>query len=390
MARHLLSVKMVQSLKDPGRYADGGGLYLAVGKGDAKSWVLRTMQRGNRHDIGLGSAHFVTLAEARDLAQEIRMHAKRGGDVSTYIRQRKEQTAGVMTVERAARVHFDEFSKGMAERTRDTWLSRLEAYVFPVIGDMKIENVTPRDVKKVLEPVWTRAPDTAHRVRSRLNQLFQWAAVEGHYPNPNPVPGVEMGLSDNSRETQHHAALPWTELPGFMSDLSKRDGTAARCLEFLILTATRSIEARGARWDEIDEKEAVWVIPAKRMKGPIAKRREHHVPLPKEALAILPKVRDLHEELLFPSPRGKELSVNAFASLFKRMKRPDITVHGFRSTFQDWNDDNAVTDTMVADKALAHVEKDKVRKAYARSDLFERRRELMDKWAKFSNGKIWK
>ncbi|MGR3366060.1 MAG: tyrosine-type recombinase/integrase [Sagittula sp.] len=392
MARYLLTVKKVQALKEPGRYADGGGLYLAVGKGDARSWVMRIMQRGKRHDIGLGSAHFTTLAEARELAEEIRMHAKRGGDVETYIRQRREQAAGVMTVERAARMHFAEFSKGMAERTRDTWLNRLEAYVFPVIGHLKLEEITPREVKRVLEPIWNRAPDTAHRVRARLNQLFTWSIVEGHYPNANPVPGVELGLTDNSRDTQHHAALPWKELPGFMQDISARDGTAARCLEFLILTATRSIEARGARWSEIDFKAGVWTIPAERMKGPIDKRRAHRVPLSPEALAVLAKVKGLDSVLIFPSEKrgkdgsAKELSVNAFGALFNRMKREGITTHGFRSVFQDWTDDNGVFESILADKALAHVEKDKVKKAYARSDLFDRRIPLMNAWGAYALG----
>lgn len=383
MPRYLLTVKKADALKAPGRYADGGGLYLSVGDGDARSWVMRIMQRGKRHDIGLGSAHFVTLAEARDAAEKIRAHAKTGGDVGTFVRQRREQAAGVMTIERAAKMHFAEQSKGKAARTRDMWEARMTAYVYPVIGTMRIEEVTPRDIKRVLEPIWTRTPDTAHRVRSRLNQLFSWAIVEGHHPGPNPVPDVEAGLKDNSRETKHHAALPWADLPAFAKDLGKREGTSARCLEWIILTGARSIEARGARWEELDLKEGVWTVPAERMKGPIDKRKPHRVALSPEAIAVAHRVRGLDPAILFPSLTGKMLSDMSFKSLFNRMGKDDITTHGFRSAFSDWAAENGVFEAELVERALAHVEKDKVRRAYARSDLLDRRRALMNAWAAF-------
>ncbi|WP_371154140.1 tyrosine-type recombinase/integrase [Jannaschia sp. 2305UL9-9] len=389
MPRYLLSVKKVQALKEPGRYADGGGLYHHVGKGDAKSWIMRIMQRGKRHDLGLGSAHFVTLAEAREMAAEIQAQARAGESVETFIRKRRDANASVKTVEQAARLHFAEASKNLSKRTRDLWESRLNEDVLPVIGHMPIHEVTSRDIKKVLSPIWFKKPDTAHRVRSRLSQLFKWASVEGHYPHNNPVEGVEEVLGDNSRDTKHHAALPWKELPAFMTDVATRDGTSARCLEWLILNACRSIEARGAKWDEIDWNRKVWTIPAERMKGKVDRRKEHRVPLSEEALAVLEKVKGLDTELIFPNPRGKILSDMAFKSIFKRMERDNITAHGFRSCFQDWTDDNGVADTMLADKALAYVEKNQVRKAYARSDLFERRRELMDTWGRFSTSKNW-
>lgn len=382
MPQHLLNAKKVQAIKQRGRYSYGGGLYLAVGAGDARSWIIRIMQRGKRHDIGLGSAHFVTLSEARDVATEIRLHAKRGGHVETYIRQRRQQVAGIMTVERAAKLHFEEASKGKAARTHDMWKSRLEAYVYPVIGSMRLEEVTPRDIKRVLEPIWTKTPDTAHRVQSRLNQLFTWSIVEGHRHSPNPVPGVELGLPDNSRDTQHHAALPWAKLPGFMKDLAKRDGTSARCLEFIVLTGSRSIEARGARWAEFDIKEATWTVPAERMKGPLEKRKPHRVALSQGAIAVISRMRGLDPQIMFRSPTGKILSDMVFKSPFKRMGHDDITTHGFRSAFSDWAAE-AGDDAELVERALAHIEKDKVRRAYTRSDLLERRRELMQKWSNF-------
>lgn len=324
MPRYLLTVKKADALKEPGRYSDGGGLYLVVGKGDARSWIMRIMQRGKRHDIGLGSAHFVTLAEARDMAEEIRMHAKRGGDVGTYIRQRREQAIGVMTVERAGRKHFDEASEGLAQRTRDLWESRLEQYVFPAIGSMKIEDVAPKDIKRVLQPIWNKTPDTAHRVRSRLNQLFNWAIVEGHYPTGNPVPGVELGLTDAKRETKHHAALPWAELPAFMKELRARGGTTARCLELLILTATRSIEARGARWEEFNLKEGVWTIPAERMKGKLDKRKPHRVALSPEAIKVVESMERLHRLCCTNRVRDSSRESSVVAGLHEQTDTPDL------------------------------------------------------------------
>lgn len=390
MPRYLLTVKKADALKEPGRYADGGGLYLVVGKGDARSWIMRIMQRGRRHDIGLGSAHFVTLAEAREMAEEIRMHAKRGGDVGAYVRQRREQAIGVMTVERAGRKHFAEANVGLSQRTRDLWESRLEHYVFPIIGSMKIEEVAPKDVKRVLQPIWNKTPETAHRVRSRLNQLFNWAIVEGHYPSGNPVPGVELGMTEVSRETRHHAALPWKELPGFMTKLSARGGTTARCLELLVLTATRSQEVRGARWEEFDLEAGVWTIPAERMKGKLDKRKPHRVALSPEAVAVVKSMKGLHTELVFPSPRSKVLSDMAFKSIFKHMGYDDITAHGFRSTFTDWASEGGIFEPELVERALAHTEKDAVRKAYARSDLLARRVPLMDAYSAYAYGREWK
>ena len=383
MPRYLLTVKKADAIKAPGRYSDGGGLYLSVGEGDARSWIMRIMQRGKRHDIGLGSAHFVTLAEARDAAEKIRAHAKAGGDVQTFVRQRREQAAGVMTVELAGQQHFDQASEGLAERTRDMWQRQLTDLVYPIIGQMRLEEVTSSDIERVLRPIWTKTPDTAHRVRARLKKLFGWAVVKKHHPGPNPVSDVKDGMTDNSRETKNHAALPWADLPAFMKDLAKREGTSARCLEWIIHTGARSIEARGARWDEIDFKEAVWTVPAERMKGKLAKRKPHSVALSPEAIEVAHRVRGLDPEILFPSPTGKVLSDMVFKSLFKRMGKDDITAHGFRSAFSTWAAVHGVFDAELVEHSLAHIEKDKVRRTYQRSDLFDRRRKLMNAWSAF-------
>lgn len=386
MPLQILTVKSIQAIKKPGRYSDGGGLFLVVGKGEARSWIMRIMQNGKRHDIGLGSAHFVTLAEAREAAEVIRKHAKNKknpGDVGTLVRKRREQVAGVMTVQKAADLHFEEASKGLAARTRDMWKSRLVASVYPIIGTMRLEEVTSSDIKRVLQPIWTKTPDTAHRVRTRLHQMFAWAIVEKHHPGPNPVTDVEAGMVNNSRETKHHAALPWAALPTFAKDLAKHKVTSARCLEWIIHTGARSIEARGARWDELDLKEGIWTVPAERMKGPIDKRKPHRVALSPEALAIVERVRGLHPDLLFPSPTGKVLSDMVFKSLFTRMGKDDITAHGFRSAFSTWAAANEICHPEVVERALAHVEKDRVRGSYQHDDLLDRRRKLMDQWSSF-------
>lgn len=383
MPRYLLTVKKADAIKNPGRYSDGGGLYLVVGDGEARSWIMRIMQRGKRHDIGLGSAHFVTLAEAREAAEGIRRHAATGGDVGTFVRQRREQAAGVLTVELAGLQHFGQASVGLAERTRDMWQRQLTDLVFPIIGPMRLEDVTSSDIERVLRPIWTKTPDTAHRVRARLKKLFGWAMVKKYHPGPNPVEDVKEALDDNSRETKHHEALPWADMPAFAKELAKRGGISARCLEFIIYTGARSGEARGARWNEFDFKEAVWTVPAERMKGPLAKRKPHRVALSAEAIALVQRMRGLHPELLFPSPRGKELSDMVFKSLYKRMGHNDLTTHGFRATLTTWAAANDICDPELVERALAHVEKDSVRRAYQRGDLLERRRDLMQQWSAF-------
>lgn len=387
MAIHKLSAKEVKSLKEPGRYSDGGGLVLAVGPGNAKSWIMRIMQRGKRHDIGLGPAEYVGLKEARDLAYQIKKHAVAGGDVKEFMRLRRSTPEATETVEQAARRHFEEVckEKKLARRTRDLWMSRLESFVFPKIGHEDVNDITPKHIKDLLLAIGDKR-ETAHRVRQRLLAFFDWAKVEGILEIDNPVKPVEQGKLEKNYEPKHRAALAWEELPAFMKDLSERYGSTARCLELLILTASRSIEVRGARWEEIDFEAAIWTVPAERMKGPLGKRKPHEVPLSPEAIEVLHRVQGLDPELVFPSPRGKVLSDMAFKSIFKNLRR-EITAHGFRSTFMDWARDNDIGDEDLRERALAHVVAAKTKRAYNRSTLFERRRRLMNEWSKYSFGK---
>ena len=237
---------------------------------------------------------------------------------------------------------------------------------------------------RVLSPIWTTKHDTARRVKQRLAVIFDWAKSAGHYSHENPVTGLKKGLPTVKRKPEHMAALPWRELPAFMAELAQREGVSARTLELAILTAARSGEVRGMRWAEVDGN--VWTVPAERMKRGLT----HRVPLSIEALGVIERMRGLGAELVFPAIQGrpdgsdKLQSENVFRALFARMGRPGMTAHGFRSTFRDWCSEAAHAPRELAEAALARATGDATERAYARSDLFERRRKLMERWASFA------
>lgn len=364
-------------------YGDGDGLYLRVGPSGAKSWVLRTVVHGRRRDLGIGSTTLVPLAEAREKARALRKVAREGGDPD-LVRRRQ-----VLTFREAAeRVHRNLLPTWRSARHGEIWMAALKLYVFPHFGSRPIETIGTADLLRVLAPIWTEKHDTARRVKQRLAAVFDWAKGAGHYPHENPVNGLNKALPAVKHRAEHMTALPWKELPAFVHKLQERDGISARALEFIILTAARSGEARGARWREIQGD--VWTVPASRMKGGVV----HRVPLSSEALAVLDQVRGLDSDLVFPSPsRGagneaRQQSDTVFKALMKRMGRDDgLTTHGFRSTFRDWCGESAHVDREVAEAALAHTVGNKVERAYARSDLFDRRRSLMEAWGRFAAGK---
>ena len=377
-----LTVKKVSSLQEPGMYGDGEGLYLRVGPTGAKSWILRTVVHGRRRELGMGSANLVSLLEAREKARELRKIAREGGDPDT-VRKRS-----AMTFEQAARkVHKGLLPTWSNEKHARKWIASLENDVFPVFGERPIETVVPADVLNALSPIWTKKNDTAKRIKQRIASVFDWAKGAGHYPHENPVNGVSKALPTIKQRPVHMASLSWRDLPGFMMDLSEREGISARCLEFIILTAVRSGEARGARWAEIEY--GIWTIPADRTK----RRLPHRVPLCAEAQAILEAVKGFDRDLIFPSVqrgkdgRSKPMSDTVFKALMTRMKREGLTTHGFRSTFRDWCSESSKVDRAVAEAALHHTYGDQVERAYARSDLFERRRALMDAWGRYTCGR---
>tara|TARA_R100000322_G_scaffold21648_4_gene14352 strand:- start:77635 stop:78531 length:897 start_codon:yes stop_codon:yes gene_type:complete len=286
-----------------------------------------------------------------------------------------------LTFEEAARTLYRSLEPSWKnEKHAKTWIASLEKYVFPEIGATPIEEIASGDILPLLSPIWVEKNETAKRVKQRVSAVFDWAKGAGHFAHENPVNGLSKALPSVRRKANHMPAMKHKDVPAFMAALDEREGTSARTLQFIILTAVRSGEARGAQWSEIEGD--VWNVPAERMKLGVP----HSVPLSKQALAVLEKVRGLDDEWVFPSTvpnkdgSQRPQSVMVFKGLMKRMGVQGITVHGFRSTFRDWAGEVARADWEVAEAALAHAVGSDVARSYARSDLFQRRRELMDAW----------
>ena len=373
-----LSVRRIDALKDPGFYGDGEGLYLAVKPSGSKSWILRTMVQGKRRDLGVGPASLVSLAEARDKAREWRKIARDGGDPFASRNQK------ILTFEEATHEYHRLVSQSFrSQKHTAQWLAGMRRHAFPILGDQMIDTIGVADVRRSLEPIWVNSHETARKIKQRIEAVFDWARAEGHYNSENPARGIKRVLKPQARNPTHLPALPWTDLPAFYKSLDERDAVSARTLQFIILTAVRSGEARGARWNEF--KGNLWTIPSDRMKA----GRVHVVPLSAEAVRILERVRGLDPTYVFPQRNrtldgmGKPQSVNVFRALYQRMDRDGITTHGFRSTFRDWCAENADAPRELAEAALAHMP-GPVERAYRRSTLLDRRRSLMEQWATFT------
>lgn len=388
-----LTVKSIGAKNEPGMYGDGGGLYLRVGPTGSKSWIIRTVIHGRRRELGLGSADLVTLAEARDKADQFRKVARAGGDPDadrkTAERAAKEAAARdrVTFGSAALTVHAKLLPGWKNQKHAETWIGSLRVHAFPKLEKRSIQSIGRDDLLKVLEPIWTDKPETARRLRQRLHTVFSWARGEGHFQGENPVDQLGLALATVKAAPKHLAALPWRDVPTFWTQLAQQEAVSAACLRFLILTAARSGEARGATWAEIDFAGKVWNLPPERMK----RGKPHRVPLSPEAIAILEAARGLDPVLVFPSPQrgkmgGRRLSDMAFKLLFGRMGLGGFTVHGFRSCFRDWCSESVKADPELAEAALSHATGNAVTRAYARSDLFERRRVLMDAWATYATG----
>jgi integrase len=373
-----LTAKKVQSLKTIGMYNDGGGLYLRVTPPNGKSWVLKTRVRGKVREIGLGGADVTSLAEAREEALRLRKIARSGGDP---LAERQHQKQIPTFIEAARTVHDIRKASWKNGKHSDNWLSTLENHAAPTLGHLPIDQIDTTDILRVLTPIWHTKKETARRVRQRMATIFDWAKTSGFYSRENPVSALGSALGSQAMKVENFAALPWRELPEFFAQLAQREGTAALALQFLILTAGRSGEIRGATWAEMDTEARTWTIPAERMKG----GREHRVPLSDQAIAVLENVLGLHQELVFPSPQRKQLSENSFRMLLQRMDRSDITAHGFRSTFRQWCQESRRVDHDIAEACLAHRVGNKVSQAYARSDLFDGRVSVMDAWGSYSS-----
>jgi integrase len=397
MARTLgrLTALKVEKARKPGMYADGGGLYLRVTPEGARNWVFRFMIDRKPRWMGLGPLALYSLADARARAQDARRKRHEGIDPIEARRAKQAQqrldAAKAITFKQCAESYIASHRAGWRNaKHRYQWPATLGAYVYPAIGALPVQAVDTALVHKVLEPIWTAKPETASRVRQRIENILGFAKVCGYRDGENPARW--RGHLDNLlparskvRDVKHLAALPYVELPTFLVNLRTREATAARALEFLVLTAARTGEVIGARWNEIDMLDKIWTVPAGRMKA----HREHRVPLSPRAVAILKEMLaarngDDGNAYVFPGPKpGKPLSNMAFLMLLRRMGLDYLTVHGFRATFKTWASERTSFQNEIAEAALAHIIGDKVEQAYRRGDLFDKRRRLMQQWATY-------
>lgn len=378
-----LSARQVATITKPGRHADGGNLYLVVDATGARRWVFLFRWQGRLREMGFGSARDVTLARARELAAEARAVLAEGQNPL----ERRAATTAVPTFGAVADEVVASLSSGWRNpKHRAQWKMTLEVYAAP-IRELSVDQVDTAAVLEILKPVWSTKPETASRLRGRIEKVLDAARAKGLRSGENPARWrghLDHLLPKRQKLTRgHHAALPIDEMPAFMEALRQRDAVAAWALEFCILTAARSGEVLGARWDEINLEKRLWIVPRERMKA----GREHRVPLSEAAMAILNKAQTLRQEdspFVFPGMRrGRPLSVMALEMVLRRMRRADITVHGFRSTFRDWASERTGFPHEVCEMALAHVIANKAEAAYRRGDLLERRRDLMEAWASF-------
>jgi integrase len=393
-----LSNKQVAHAK-AGRHSDGRGLYLLVKPTGTRSWVLRVQHNGHRRDIGLGSValeqipnleavplirrNHLTLAEAREKARIGRELAKAGLDPRA---EWKIEVRTTPSFEKAAREYHEQVSKGWRNGKHGAqWITTLQTHAFPFIGKLPVDEVDATEIQRVLMPIWLSIPETARRVRQRIGVVLDYAKGKGWRPTEAPMRAVNQLMSGlRQPKGRSFAALPYRQLPDFFSELRKRDTSAGRlALQFLILTAARSGEVRGAIWDEIDLQTLEWRIPADRMKA----GRMHIVPLSKKAIELLLGARSLFgddaKRPIFPGIRGQPLSDATLAKVVRENGAADATVHGFRSAFRDWAADTGFVDSW-AEAALAHGNPNKTEAAYKRTTYFEQRRDiLMPRWGAF-------
>jgi integrase len=395
MARTIgkLTALAVDKAKRRGYYGDGGGLFLQVSGSGSKSWVFRFKEAGRLREMGLGATHTIGLAEAREKARECRRLRLDGVDpIEARKVTRSRARLDAATFKDCAEHYIVSHRAGWRSSTHAAqWPSTLGTYVYPVFGSFSVQTVDVGLVLKVLEPIWTTKPETASRVRGRIESVLDWATARGYRQGDNPARWrghLENLLPKKNkvRRVEHHAALPYAEISAFMAELAQQEAISARALEFAILTAARTGEVIGARWNEIDFDECLWTIPAERMKA----LREHRVPLSGAARAILAGLQKVRQgEFVFPGGRARRpMSNMAMLMMLRRMGRAELTAHGFRSSFRDWTAERTDFPSEVAEMALAHAVGDKVEAAYRRGDLFQKRLQLMDAWARFCTAAV--
>ena len=380
-----LSARAVQTARAGDRarrLADGGGLYLFVSPGGAKSWVLRTVVKGRRCDLGLGGADLVSLAEAREEARRLRRIARTGGDP---LAERRHERRTVPTFEVAAtQVHAAHSLTFKNEKHRKQWLSSLTP-MFSALGAKRVDAITSADILTAMSPQWLERPETSRRVLQRLRVIFDWCKAKGYCAGDNPTQGITKVLPKHRAVKAHHAALPYPEVPAFLRALRESNASdlVKLAFELTVLSATRTSETLRATWSEVDLPTKTWTIPGDRMKNGV----DHRIPLASRCVEILTRAQALSDgsRYVFPGRTpAKPLSNMVFLMALRRMQRSDITTHGFRSSFRDWAAERTSFPRAVCEATLAHTLRDKTEAAYHRTDLFERRRELMTAWAKYA------
>jgi len=399
-----------------GRHTDGGGLQLLVKKTGARSWVFRFMLNGKSRDIGLGAAtgpDAISLAQARDKAIDLRRLVQSGIDPLQERARIDAASEAEAQATHIAGITFKASAKGYIAAHSDSWKnakhraqwpSTLENYVYPVMGDLPVADISTEHVMSVIEPIWKTKPETASRVRGRIETILDAAKARGYRQGENPARWrghIALMLPARTRLSRgKHPALPYDEVNLLITDLQSRDATAALALEFTILTAVRSGETIGATWNEVDLGKATWTIPAERMKA----GKEHRVPLSARALEILETTKAMGSDYLFAGAKGGKLSNMAMAMMIRRMHEAKTnagekgyidpkqnriaTCHGFRSSFRDWAAESTGYSHEVCEMALAHTIANQAEAAYRRGDLFDKRRKLMDAWASYCSTAI--
>lgn len=393
MARELnkLNALAVSKAKARGYLADGGGLYLQISASGAKSWVFRFRDGARLKEMGLGSTHTLTLAEARDVALACRKQRLAGLDpiVTRAVARAaaRLEAAKAITFQECAEAYIESHKAGWQNAKHAAqWGSTLKTYAYPALGKLAVAAVDTGLILKALEPIWNTKAETASRLRQRIEAVLDWARVRGYREGENPARWkghLDHSLPSRSKvkKVEHHAALPYTEIDNFMALLRQREGFAARALEFAILTAGRTGEVLNAQWSEIDLEGRLWIVPADRMKA----GREHRVPLSDAAVSILRAMAEVKtSSYVFPGgTKFKPLSSMALLMTLRRMDMGDLTAHGFRSTFRDWAAERTTFPREIAEAALAHVIGG-VEGAYQRGDYLDKRRKLMDAWTAYT------
>jgi len=379
-----LSAAQIRALTKPGRYMDGDGLSLLLTAPKKGYWVLRATIKGRRRDIGLGPLDLVTLAEARELAIDMRRDIQRGIDP---IEERKRQKIEILTFKAAAeKVHSEQKAAWKNGKHQDQWINTLETYAFPKLGDRLVNDIEGPLIREVLLDIWLEKPETARRVKQRIGVVLDWAYANGMRATEAPMRSLSRALPRQPKQDGHFAAMPYEDVPTFLKHLHKRTSVARLGLEFLILTASRSGEVRGAKWAEINLDAKLWTVPAERMKV----GKEHVVPLTDAAIDVLERARPYYAEcsnLVFPGRNVLRPMSDMTLLKILRYAKLAFTVHGFRSAFRDWAAEKTSYPGEVAEAALAHSVSNKVEAAYRRTNYLDKRRELMREWSDFCVGR---